>query len=64
MAPKLNGHLAGQQSPGDKVMALDQVRGWTDNLDIRGDGGGSCFRMVCDGTEQVENVLVGNKVLR
>ena len=25
--PKLNGHLAGQPSSGDKVMALDQVHG-------------------------------------
>ena len=63
-APKLNGHLAGQQSPGDKVMALDQVRGWTDHLNIRGDDGGTCFGMLCDGNEQVENVVVGDEALR
>ena len=31
-APKLSEHLVGQQSPGDKVVALDQVHYWTANL--------------------------------
>ena len=63
-APKLSGHLAGQQSPSDKVMALDQVRCWTANFDNRGDNGGSCYVMVRDSSEQVDSILIGDDLLK
>ena len=63
-APKLSEHLAGQQSPGDKVMALDQVRCWTANFDNRGDNGGSCYVMVRDSSEQVDSILIGDDLLK
>ena len=63
-APKLSEHLAGQQSPGDKVMALDQVRCWTANFDNKRNNGGTCYDMVCDSSEQVDSILVGDDLLK
>ena len=63
-APKLSGHLAGQQSPGDKVMALDQVHCWTANFDNRCDNSGTCYIMVHDSSEQVDSIPVGDDILK
>ena len=63
-APKLSGHLAGQQSPSDKVMALDQVHCQTANFCNRGDNGGTCYVMVCDSSEQVDSIYVGDDLLK
>ena len=57
-APKLSEHLAGQQSPGNKVMALDQVHCWTANFDNRGDNDGTCYVMVHDSGDKDDSIHV------
>ena len=57
-APKLSEHLAGQQSPGDKVVTLDQVHCWTANFDNRGDNDGTCYVIVCNSSEQDYGIYI------
>ena len=63
-APKLSGHLAGQQSPGNKVMALDLVHCQTANCYNRGDNGRTCYAMVCDSSEQVDSIYICDDLLK
>ena len=57
-APKLSEHLAGQQSLGDKVVALDQVGCQTVNFGNRGDNNVTCYVMVGNISEQVNSIYI------